>query len=219
MRPSTFFALFALAAAASGSALAADVPAPAAAPVPAGAYAVDKAHTSLIFRVSHLGFSTYTGRFTRLDANLQFDPNNLAASRVSVTIDPRSIEADNAPSGFMQTLAGKDWLDAERFPEMAFRTRSVEVTGANTFRLRGELTLHGVTKPIVLEARYNGGYASHPYEPKARVGFSAQGTFKRSDFGVSYGIPAPGTTMGVGDEVAVTLESEFSGPAVKVASR
>jgi len=219
MRPPTFFALFALAAAVSGSALAADVPAPATAPVPAGAYTVDKLHTSLIFRVSHLGFSTYTGRFTRLDANLQFDPANLAASRVNVTIDPRSIEADNAPSGFLQTLAGKDWLDADRFPEMSFRSKSVEVTGANTFRLRGELTLHGVTRPIVLEARYNGGYASHPYEPNARVGFSAQGTFKRSEFGVSYGIPAPGTTMGVGDEVAVTLESEFSGPAVKVASR
>ena len=219
MRPSTFFALFALAAAASGSALAADVPAPATAPVPAGAYTVDKAHTSLIFRVSHLGFSTYTGRFTRLDANLQFDPGNFAASRVSVIIDPRSIEADNAPSGFMQTLAGKDWLDAERFPEMSFRSKSVEVTGANTFRLRGELTLHGVTKPIVLEARYNGGYASHPYEPNARVGFSAQGKFSRSDFGVSLGIPAAGTTMGVGDEVAVTLESEFSGPAQRVATR
>ena len=219
MRPSTFFALFALAAAASGSALAADVPAPATAPVPAGAYTVDKAHTSLIFRVSHLGFSTYTGRFTRLDANLQFDPANVAASRVNVTIDPRSIEADNAPSGFMQTLAGKDWLDADRFPEMSFRSRSVEVTGANTFRLRGELTLHGVTRPIVLEARYNGGYASHPYEPNARVGFSAQGKFSRSDFGVSLGIPAAGTTMGVGDEVAVTLESEFSGPAQRVATR
>jgi polyisoprenoid-binding protein YceI len=219
MRPSTLFALFALAAAVSGSALGADVPSPATAPVPAGAYTVDKLHTSLIFRVSHLGFSTYTGRFSRLDANLQFDPANLAASRVNVTIDPRSIEADNAPSGFLQTLAGKDWLDADRFPEMSFRSKSVEVTGANTFRLRGELTLHGVTRPIVLEARYNGGYASHPYEPNARVGFSAQGTFKRSEFGVSYGIPAPGTTMGVGDEVAVTLESEFSGPAVKVASR
>jgi hypothetical protein len=106
MRPSAFFALFALAAAVSGSALAADVPAPATAPVPAGAYTVDKLHTSLIFRVSHLGFSTYTGRFTRLDADLQFDPANLAASRVNVTIDPRSIEADNAPSGFLQTLAG-----------------------------------------------------------------------------------------------------------------
>ena len=169
--------------------------------------------------MSHLGFSTYTGRFTRLDANLQFDPANLAASRVNVTIDPRSIEADNAPSGFMQTLAGKDWLDAERFPEMSFRSKSVEVTGPDTFRLHGELTLHGVTKPIVLEARYNGGYASHPYEPKARVGFSAQGKFARSDFGVSLGIPAAGTTMGVGDEVAVTLESEFSGPAQRVAAR
>ncbi len=151
MRPSTFVALFALAAAASGSALAADIPAPATAPVPAGAYTVDKLHTSLIFRVSHLGFSTYTGRFTRLEANLQFDPANLAASRVDVTIDPRSIEADNAPSGFLQTLAGKDWLDADRFPEMTFRSKSVEVTGANTFRLHGELTLHGVTRPIVLE--------------------------------------------------------------------
>jgi polyisoprenoid-binding protein YceI len=211
MRPATFLALFALAAAASGNALAADVP--------AGAYTVDKVHTSLIFRVSHLGFSTYTGRFTRLDANLQFDPANLAASRVDVTIDPRSIEADNAPSGFLQTLAGKDWLDAERFPEMSFRSRSVEVTGANTFRLHGELTLHGVTRPIVLDARYNGGYASHPYEPNARIGFSAQGKFARSDFGVSLGIPAPGTSMGVGDEVAVTLESEFSGPPPRVANR
>jgi len=136
-----------------------------------------------------------------------------------VDIDPRSIEADNAPSGFLQTLAGKDWLDADRFPDMTFRTKSVEVTGPGTFRVNGELTLHGVTRPLALEARYNGGYASHPYEPHARVGFSAQGKFKRSDFGVSYGIPAPGSIMGVSDEVQVTLESEFTGPPPRVASR
>jgi len=204
---------------ATGAAIADEVPAASAAPVPAGAYTVDKAHTSLIFRVSHLGFSTYTGRFTRLDANLQFDPANLTTSRVNVDIDPRSIEADNAPSGFLQTLAGKDWLDADRFPDMTFRTKSVEVTGPGTFRVNGELTLHGVTRPLALEARYNGGYASHPYEPHARVGFSAQGKFKRSDFGVSYGIPAPGSIMGVSDEVQVTLESEFTGPPPRVASR
>jgi polyisoprenoid-binding protein YceI len=202
----------------TGAALADDVPAASTAPVPAGAYTVDKAHTSLIFRVNHLGFSTYRGRFTRFDANLEFDPANLATSRVNVTIDPRSIEADNAPSGFLQTLAGKDWLDADRFPEMSFRTRSVQVTGPGTFRVNGELTLHGVTKPLALEARYNGGYAGHPYDPHARIGFSAQGTFKRSDFGVSYGIPAPGTNLGVGDEVTVTLESEFSGPPLRVAT-
>jgi polyisoprenoid-binding protein YceI len=217
MRPATLRAVIALSAPAVTRAD--EIPTPSAAPVPAGEYTVDKAHTSLIFRVSHLGFSTYTGRFTSLDAKLDFDPRHLAASRVEVTIDPRSIQADNAPSGFLQTLAGKDWLDADRFPQMTFRTRAVELTGPETFRIHGELTLHGVTRPVDLDARYNGGYASHPYEPNARVGFSARGTFKRSDFGVSYGIPAPGTTMGVSDDVAVLLESEFTGPAVKVASR
>jgi polyisoprenoid-binding protein YceI len=216
MRTAALIATFALA---TGAAVADEVPAASTAPVPAGAYTVDKAHTSLIFRVSHLGFSTYTGRFTRLDAALQFDPADIASSRVSVSIDPRSIEADNAPSGFMQELAGKAWLDAERFPEMSFRTNSVEVTGPGTFRVNGELTLHGVTRPLVLEASYNGGYAGHTYEPKARVGFSAQGRFKRSDFGVSYGVPAPGSTFGVGDDVTVTLESEFSGPPLRVANR
>jgi len=186
--------------------------------VPKGAYQIDQVHTSLLFRVSHLGFSTYTGRFTGIDAKLDFDPARLAASRVNVTIDPRSIQADNAPSGFLDSLAGKDWLDAEQFPAMSFRSTSVEVTGKNSFRLHGDLTLHGVTKAIVLDAHYNGGYASHPYEPRARVGFSATGQFKRSDFGVSYGIPAPGTTMGVSDEVEVILESEFTGPPVAKAA-
>ena len=218
MRTAALLATLALASA-TGAALADEIPAASSEPVPAGAYTVDKAHTSLLFRVSHLGFSTYTGRFTRLDANLQFDPANIANSRVAVRIDPRSIEADNTPSGFLQSLAGKDWLDADRFPEMNFRTRSVEVTGPSTFRVNGELTLHGITKPLVLEARYNGGYAGHPFDPHARVGFSAQGKFKRSEFGVSYGIPAPGTKFGVSDEVAVTLESEFTGPPLRVAQR
>jgi polyisoprenoid-binding protein YceI len=182
------------------------------APVPKGSYTLDKLHTSLVFRVSHLGFSSYTGRFTRLDAKLDFDPARLGASHVSVTIDPHSIAADNVPSSFLDMLSGKDWLDADTFPQMTFRSRSVEITGASRFRVHGDLTLHGVTKPVVLDARYNGGYAGHPLEPSARIGFSATGKFKRSDFGISIGIPAPGTTMGVGDEVELILESEFSGP-------
>ena len=219
MRPITLLAILALAAAAAPGAAAdgnapKDAPVPSTAPVPKGDYTIDKAHTSLIFRVSHLGFSTYTGRFTRVDAELQFNPANIAASRVNVRIDPRSIEADNTPSGFLQTLAGNQWLDADRFPELTFRSQSVELTGANSFRIHGQLSLHGVTRPVVLEATYNGGYAGHPYDPQARVGFSAQGTFKRSDFGVSYGIPDPGSSFGVGDQVAVILETEFSGPAL-----
>ena len=142
MRRSATFAALALAAT---SPFAVALDSGGAPPVPAGAYTLDKSHTSLIFRVSHMGFSTYTGRFTNVDAKLNFDPTHLANSRVNVTIDPRSISADNAPSGFLEMLIGKDWLDAAKFPEMAFRSKAVEVTGANTFRVRGELTLHGVT--------------------------------------------------------------------------
>jgi len=181
-------------------------------PVPAGAYTLDKTHTSLIFRVSHMGFSTYTGRFTKVDAKLDFHPTRVANSRVNVTIDPRSINADNAPSGFLEMLSGKDWLDAAKFPEMAFRSKAIEVTGANTFRVRGELTLHGATKPVVLNASYNGGYAGHPMDPQARIGFSAQSRLKRSDFGISLGIPPPGSQMGVGDVVEIVIETEFNGP-------
>src|SRR6187549_1783366 len=181
-------------------------------PVPAGAYTLDKPHTSLIFRVSHMTFSNFTGRFTNISAKLDFDPAHLANSRISVTIDPRSISSDNAPAGFLEMLSGKDWLDAQKFPQMAFRSKAVDVTGANTFRIRGELTLHGVTRPITLDASYNGGYAGQPMDPHARIGFSARGKFKRSDFGVSIGIPAPGSNMGVGDEVEVVFESEFTGP-------
>ena len=187
-----------------------DQKAPAA--IPKGTYEIDKLHTSLLFRVNHIGFSKYTGRFTRVEAKLDFDPARLAASQVNVTIDPRSIQADNVPSDFLDMLAGKDWLNAAEFPAMTFRSTNVEVTGKDTFRLHGDLTLHGVTKPVVLDASFNGGYASHPMEPNARIGFSAHGAFKRSDFGVTIGIPAPGTTMGVSDEVQVILETEFRGP-------
>jgi polyisoprenoid-binding protein YceI len=213
MRARVLVAVFGLAALAAGYGVASNhLPTAAAPPVPAGAYEIDKAHTSLLFRVSHMGFSHWTGRFTRVEAHLKFDPSKLTASSVTVTIDPRSIEADNAPPGFLEQLAGKEFLDADQFKEIAFRSTKVELTGPQTFRLRGDLTLHGVTKPVTLDARYNGGYAGHPMDPHARIGFSAHGTLKRSDFGVSFGIPAPGTTIGVGDEVEVILESELSGP-------
>ncbi len=202
-------------------ALAADSAAPAAsaAPVPAGAYTLDKAHASLLFRVDHLSFSRYTARFTKFDAQLQFDPKKPSASSVKVTVDPRSIDADGAPAGFMATLAGKEWLDAEKYPQMTYRSTKVESTGGNGLRINGELTLHGVTKPVTLNATYNGGYAGHPFDPHARIGFSARGTLNRSDFGVAYGIPAPGTTMGVSDAVEIVIEAEFSGPPLPAAQK
>jgi len=208
MRVLALFSVIALAATAQAS-----NPAPA---VPKGVYTIDKAHTSLIFRVNHMGFSTFTGRFTRLDAKLDTDPSKLTASKLDVSIDPTSIETDNAPDGFLAMLSGKDWLDAQDYPLMTYRSTKVEQLDAKTVLINGELTLHGVTKPVVLEAKYNGGYAGHPMDPHARIGFSATGKFKRSEFGVTIGIPAPGA-FGVSDEVEIVLETELSGPPLAAA--
>jgi polyisoprenoid-binding protein YceI len=179
---------------------------------PAGEYTLDPSHADLSFRVNHIGMSMYTARFTRLDAVLQFDPANPEAMSVIASIDPRSLTLPAPPPGFADEMLGPQWFDAAQFPRINFRSTSVELTGANTARILGDLTLHGITKPITLEATFNGGYAGHPLEPRGRIGFSAHGGFKRSDFGIAYGIPAPGSNMGVGDEVEVIIEAEFSGP-------
>lgn len=180
--------------------------------MPAGEYKIDPTHSTLVFRVSHLGFSNYTASFGKFDATLQIDPANVSAGSLSATIDARSLTLPAPPPGFQRELLGPQWLDAAHFPQITFRSTAIESTGANTARITGDLTLHGVTKPVTLEATYNGGYPGHAMDPNARIGFSAHGTFKRSDFGVAYGVPAPGTTMGVSDDVEVIIETEFTGP-------
>lgn len=190
-------------------------PPPAAAPVPAGRYKLDPAHASLVFRADHLGFSHWVGRFTRFDADLNFDPSRPAAGSVNVKVQTNSLDADNAPAGFLDALRGPEWLDAKKYPTIEFRSTRVESLGGNRLKITGNFTLHGVTRPLVLDATYNGGYAGHPMDPHARIGFSARATLLRSEFGVSYGIPAPGSTMGVGDRVEIVIESEFTGPPLK----
>jgi polyisoprenoid-binding protein YceI len=195
------------------SAGAVDVPEPGKGSIPAGRYSLDKAHASLVFRVSHMGFSQWTARFTRFDANLQFDPAKRGAAKVDVTIDPASITPDNPPPGFVATLQGAEFFNVGQFAQMSYRSKRVEPVGSNGLRIFGELTLHGATKPVVLDATYNGGYIGHPMDPHARIGFSAHGTLKRSDFGMGFGVPQPGSNMGVGDVVEFSIEAEFSGPA------
>jgi polyisoprenoid-binding protein YceI len=186
--------------------------APVVADIPAGEYKLDKSHASLVFRVNHLGFSNYTGRFEKFDATLQLDPANLAAASVTASVDPASLAVPAPPPGFLAELKGPQFLDTAKFREITFRSTKVEPTGANTARITGDFTLHGVTQPLVLEATYNGGWRGIEMDPQARIGFSAHGTIKRAAHGITYGVPAPGTTMGVSDDVEVIIEAEFSGP-------
>ncbi|GGZ23152.1 YceI family protein [Asticcacaulis endophyticus] len=186
---------------------------------PAGDYTLDKSHASLTFKVNHTGFSNYTAQFKSFDANLKLDPEKPETASVNATVDVKSLDIPTPPEGFLNTLLGPVWFDTAKFPQISFRSTKIDMTGPDTAKIDGDLTLKGVTKPITLEAKFNGGYAGFaPYDPAARIGFSAKGKIKRSDFGMTYGIPEPGTTMGVGDEVEIMLEAEFTGPPLEAAA-
>ena len=166
----------------------------------AGAYALDQNHASLLFKINHLGYSAYVGRFEKLDATLDFDAANVSAARVEAKIYIASLDVAN--DEFARTLTGADWFDAAAFPEAVFRSTSVEKTGETTGRMTGDLTLHGVTAPVTLDIAFNGG-ARDILRGGYVVGFSAKGNFSRSTFGVDR------FDSIVSDDVEIDIEAEF----------
>jgi polyisoprenoid-binding protein YceI len=188
-----------------------------AADLPAGSYKLDKYHSTLIFRADHLGFSYYSASFADFDATLEIDPADPAKASLSVDISTASLHLTAPPpDGFRDMLLGPDWLNAAAYPKITYRSTGIELTGADTARVTGDLTFRGQTRPVELDVRFNGGYPGLAvYDPQARIGFSATGTLKRSDFGMSYGLPPEGTNLGVGDDIEFVIETEFSGPPMK----
>lgn len=182
---------------------------------PAGTYRPDPAHTRLWFIVDHLGFSKYMALFTKVDATLQFDPEHPEAMSVTATVDLTSLETHNpaVDYNFNEIVSGEDLLNAPAHPEATFVSTKVAVTGKNTADVTGDLTLNGVTRPVVFAANYNGGWGHMPMDQMgARAGFSLQTVIKRSDFGIDFGVPEPGSKMGVGDDVQIFVEVEMTNP-------
>lgn len=165
-----------------------------------GDYTLDTRHASLIFKINHLGFSDYVGRFERFDASLDFDATAPEAARVDAIIDMTSL--DTANDEFAETLMGPNWFDAAVHPQAVFHSTSVKRTGDNKGLLEGALTLHGVTQPVTLDVTFNGG-AQDILRGTYVVGFSAHGTINRDDFGVDRfdGV--------IADEVKIEIEAEF----------
>jgi polyisoprenoid-binding protein YceI len=175
--------------------------------LPAGAYKLDLSHASLTWKVSHLGLSDYTARFAKFDAELTLSPGDMTKSSVVVTVDPKSIRTDYpyaSENDFDKKLSMSDeWFNAGTHPLIRFTSTRIEKTGDKTFDLHGDLTLLGVTKPVVLRGRLNGAYLAKPFSDVAAVGFSATGEIKRSDWGLDAYIPS------IGDKVALQIEAEF----------
>lgn len=167
--------------------------------VTAGTYATDPAHTLVGWRVSHFGFNDYFGQFGDVRGTLVLDPANPARSMVSITVPVSGLAT--ASSGLTAHMQRADFFDMANHPEVRFVSTAVEANGDRAL-IAGNLTIRGVTRPVILSARLSGA-GTNPYNRKETVGFHATATVKRSDFGMSYGVPL------VSDDVELTISVAF----------
>lgn len=168
--------------------------------VKAGNYKIEPEHTQVTFSLSHLGFSEFSGQFSGASGTLKIDPTNPAASQLKVTLPVRSIQT-TVPE-LTEKLKGEGWFDAAKFPEATFTASKIAPTGGNAATISGDLTLHGVTKPVTLTVRLIGS-GVNPIDKTTTVGFQATGTIKRGDFGIKQYLPA------LGDEVQLKIDAAF----------
>jgi polyisoprenoid-binding protein YceI len=174
--------------------------APAAPAVRAGDYKLDKSHAKILWSVSHFGFSTYTGEFTDFDARLTLDPARPERSRLTATIATPSVATHN--DALDTHLRSADFFDAAAHPTATFVSTEVRPTGPRTADVVGNFTLRGVTRPLTLAVVFNA--AGDNMAGTYTAGFSATGTIRRSEYGMTYAVPA------VGDEIELRISGEFN---------
>ncbi|MEL6662596.1 MAG: YceI family protein [Pseudomonadota bacterium] len=184
--------------------------------VSAGAYSLERNHAFLEFAVGHSGgISDYIVHFGDFDADLTFDPENPAASTLSVTVNPMDLivnypgdyKAGHADSGFdtwAEDMARNErWLNADNYPEITFTSTDVALTGSNTGTVTGDLTFLGTTQSVTLDVTYNGNANTPWFGERDLIGFNAVTTINRSDYGMSAAIP------NISDEVTISFSGEF----------
>lgn len=181
---------------------------------PAGQYTLDKNHSTVTVRAMHFGLAHYTLRFDRVDGALTFDPANPTQSSVTASVPIASLSTTySGDRDFNAELQNSEWLNAAGFPVATFRSTNVELTGANTGRMTGDLTIRGQTHPATFDVTFNRAYRQHPMgAPFAELGFSAHGVIKRSDYGLRVLQPPAGGDAGVSDDVEIIIEAEFQQP-------
>ena len=171
---------------------------------PAGLYKTDPSHSSLAWSFHHSGLSNYTARFIKVDARLDWKPAEPDGSRLSVQIDPMSVRTDYPwPEvvDFDKKIGGDEAFLAGK--PITFVSQSIRVTGEKTGIVEGLLTLRGETHPATLDVTFNGSMAKHPIMGVPKIGFSATGHIRRSEWGLAFGIPA------LGDEVTLVIETQM----------
>lgn len=167
-------------------------------------YTIDPAHTSVHFSVRHMMVSNVRGEFSKVAGTLTFDPHNPSASTVEATIDVNSLNTrEPQRDGHLKSA---DFLDVERFPTITFKSTKVEPSPAGG-TITGELTIHGVTRPVTLEVEGPGPEVKDPWGMQ-RIGAGATAKLSRSDFGLTWNSALETGGVLVGDEVKITIDIE-----------
>lgn len=162
-------------------------------------YKIDANHTDVVASWSHFGFSNPIAHFGKVDGNIVYDPANVSASKVEVTIPLSGL--DSHVQAFDEHLRSADFFDAEKYPTVTFKSTSVKAAGKGKLKVTGDLTIKGVTKPVVLDVTIN-KTGVQPLAKREAAGFSATATIKRTDFGL--GLYAPN----VSDDVKLSITTE-----------
>ena len=166
-------------------------------------YKIDPNHTDVVASWSHFGFSNPIANFLKAEGVIVYDPANVAASKVEVTLPLDGLDAQ-VPD-FNDHLRSADFFDAAQYPTVTFKSTSVKAAGKNKLIVVGDLTIKGITKPVTLNVTIN-KLGVHPLGQREAAGFNATATIKRTDFGLGKYAP------NVSDEVKLTITTEAMVP-------
>ncbi|MFW1934360.1 YceI family protein [Acinetobacter sp. ULE_I046] len=164
-------------------------------------YKIDPTHTATVFTWNHFGFSTPSANFSDIQGTISVDNAKPAYSSVNVTIPLASLNTNVA--ALDQHLKKADFFDAEKYPNITFKSTKVQALGKNKYKITGNLTVKDVTKPVILDAVLN-KQGEHPMTKAQSIGFNATTSFDRSAFGVGAYVP------NVGDKITVNITTEAS---------
>jgi len=167
-------------------------------------YQIDPDHSTVGFKIKHLAISKVPGRFTQFSGTFSFDPTKMEASKADAKIVVQSINTENKKRD--DHLRNPDFFDATKFPEMTFKSTKIVPLSAETFSAVGDLTMHGVTKPVTLNIEF-GGLATDPWGNE-RAAFTATTKINRKDFGLVWNKTLETGSLLVGEDVEITLEVE-----------
>jgi polyisoprenoid-binding protein YceI len=167
----------------------------------AGTWQIDPNHTAAQFSVRHLGVSTVRGAFTKVSGSAVHDPADLSKDSLDASIDVNSI--DTRVENRDNDLRSPHFFDAQKYPTITFHSKSTKVAGPGKLLITGDLTVHGVTKEVVLEVDGPSAPIKDPMGKGQRIGASATTKIVRQDFGIT---AAPGV---VGDEISITIDTEL----------